>query len=89
MVHQTQFIPTHREVRERLVALINEIAGIPRESIIDGARVDEELRMESVVFVELHVAIEDEFGIELDPLLVIELNEFGAIVEYVYRCVSG
>ncbi len=89
MVHQIQIRPTRREVRERLVALINEIAGIPRERIIEGARVDEELRMESVVFVELHVAIEDEFSTELDPLQVIELNEFGAIVEYVYRCVSG
>ena len=40
--------------------------------------------MESVAFVELQVAIEDEYAIEIDPIRIVELNEFGAIGDYVY-----
>jgi len=76
---------THDQVRDRLTLLINEIAGIPPERVTNQAAVDGDLRMESVVFVELQVAIEDEYGIELDLIHLVELNEFGAIVDYVYQ----
>jgi acyl carrier protein len=77
------------EVKERLVSLINEIAKIPRDRITDHATVDEELRMESISFVELQVAIEEEYGIQIDPVRVVELNEFGAIADYVHECAAG
>lgn len=80
-------MPTRREVRKRLIQLINEIAKIPIEQLTDTATVDDELQMESVAFVELLVAIEEDFQIELDPLQVVELNEFAAIVNYVYESV--
>lgn len=71
-----------------MLCLIEEIAKIPGDSITARARVDDELKMESVAFVELCVTIEDEFQIEVDPLLVLELNEFGAIVDYVHQCAT-
>jgi len=77
---------TRAEVRERLATLINEIAKIPLEQITETATVDEELQMQSVAFVELQVAIEEEYNIQIDPIQVVELNEFGAIVDYVHRC---
>ena len=77
------------EVRQRLAVLLNEIAKIPLEQITDKATVDEELQMQSVAFVELQVAIEDEYNIQIDPVQVVELNEFGAIVDYVHRCAVG
>ncbi|MFI5398728.1 MAG: acyl carrier protein [Candidatus Binatia bacterium] len=76
---------TQQEIRDQLSYLINEIARIPRDRIADTATVDNELRMESVAFVELQIAIEDEYDIEIDPLRIVELNEFGAIVNYVHR----
>ena len=83
-------MPTKDEVREQLARLINEIARVPLKSITDEATVDNQLQMESVAFVELQVAIEDEYQIEIDPIRVVELNQFGAIVDYVYDCaVSG
>jgi len=78
--------PTRDQVAERLATLINEIAKIPLEQITETATVDEELQMQSVAFVELQVAIEEEYNIQIDPIQVVELNEFGAIVDYVYRC---
>lgn len=80
--------PTRQQVRDRLAQLLCEIAKIPRESILDGATVDQELRMESVAFIEIQVAIEDEYEIELDPIYLIELNEFGAIVDHIYDCAA-
>lgn len=80
--------PSRLDVRARLAALITEIAKIPSESIVDSATIDGELRMESVDFVELQVALEDEYQIELDPIRVVELNEFAAIADYVHECTA-
>ena len=77
---------TRSQVRERLVCLLHEIAGIPPDQVTDEATIDEELQMQSVVFVELQVAIEEEFHTEIDPIQVAELNQFGSIVDYVQRC---
>ena len=81
--------PSREEVRKRLVALISEIASIAPETITDTASIDEGLQMNSVVFVELQVAIEDAYDIRIDPIEVVELNEFGAIVDYVHRCATA
>jgi acyl carrier protein len=77
---------TRADVSQRLACLINEIAGTPIERVTDEATVDEELQMQSVAFVELQVAIEDEYQIQIDPVHVVELNQFAAIVDYVYNC---
>lgn len=76
--------PSRDDVRDRLTQLLCEIAKIPPEAISESATVDEELRMESVAFIEIQVALEDEYDIELDPVEIIELNEFGAIVDHVH-----
>jgi acyl carrier protein len=72
-------------VRERIASLLTEIARIPREKIVDTATIDGDLRMESVDFVELQVALEQEYQIEIDPIVVVELNQFAAIVDYVHH----
>lgn len=77
------------EIRNRLISLIHEIAGIPPNEVTDEARIDTELAMESVAFVELQVAIEDEFDIRLDPVQIIELNRFGAIVEHIHQAAES
>ncbi|MGH7790155.1 MAG: acyl carrier protein [Candidatus Binatia bacterium] len=76
--------PTPAEVRSHVTRLLCQVAQIPVEAITDGATIDGELRMESVAFVEIQVAIEEAYDIVLDPVYLIELNEFGAIVEHIY-----
>lgn len=80
--------PTRDEVRTRLTALVHEIVGVPPEQITDTATIDEQLQMQSVAFVELQVAIEETYNIQLDPIRVVELNAFGAIVDYVRECAA-
>lgn len=78
--------PSRGQVQDRLVQLFCEIANLPRETIREHATVSAELQMESVMFVEIQVALQDEYDIELDPIHLIELDEFGAIVDYVHKC---
>ena len=56
---------------------------------VDEATIDEQLQMNSLTFVELQVAIEDEYGIELDAVHVVELNRFDSIVDYVWELAAG
>ena len=79
---------TRQEIRERMIRLASEITKIPLDEITDAASIDDELRMESVDFIELQVALEEEYEIEIDPIQVLQLNELGLIVDYVYRQVA-
>lgn len=76
--------PTKHDVRDLLANLLVDVGGIGPDVILDDATVDGELRLESVVFVEIQVALEEALDIEIDLLDVVELNEFGAIVDYLY-----
>ena len=79
--------PSREDVREQIARLMSEIAGIPIDCATDAATLDGTLQMQSVQFVELQVAIEDEYQIEIDPIRVVELNGLGAIVEYIHDCI--
>ena len=72
---------TPEDVRRLLVSTLEEL-GIPKEQITDSATISDDLGLESVAFVELQVALEDELGIEIDPVRVVELDELTAIVRY-------
>lgn len=79
--------PEAHEVSALLAKFLFEIAGVDRSRINAGATIDGDLQMESVAFVELQVALEEQLGIEIDPVRVVELNEFGAIAEYIHGLV--
>ena len=69
-------------VRDCLAQLLMEVGRIPADRIVDTARLDTDLRMESVAFIEIQVALEDTFDIEIDLIEVLELNDFRSIVDY-------
>jgi acyl carrier protein len=75
---------SRRYVAERAKQLLHEIAKVPLEDITEDATFDTSIVIESVQLVELVVALEDEFGTELDPLEMIERNRFADIVDYIY-----
>ena len=85
MSHNASISPPSREaVRERLRHLVHEITGIPLDVLTEDATIDRDVRMESVAFVELQVALVDDYGIELDAVEMVELNRLGAIVDYLH-----
>lgn len=66
----------------KLIASTLAELGVPPEKITPEATIADDLGMESVAFVELQVTLEDELGIEIDPIEVVELNQLSAIVDY-------
>jgi acyl carrier protein len=81
--------PAKSEVESFLKRLLNEIAKVPVDRITPDSAIDGDLRMESVVFVEIQVALEEEYDIQLDPIEVVERNQFSSIVEYVHALANG
>ena len=80
---------TRGEVRDRVARLVSEVLKIPQEQIGESATVDNELQMQSISFVELQVAIEEAYDIQVDPIQIVELNAFGAIVDYIHQTAVG
>lgn len=80
--------PTRGEVRERVARLVSEVLKIPQDHINESATVDNELQMQSISFVELQVAIEEAYDIQIDPIRIVELNAFGAIVDYIHQAAA-
>jgi len=79
--------PVAEDVRRFLMLALQDIAKIPPEMIGDGACLDAELTMESVALIEVQVAIEDAYDVEVDAIHVLELNEFASIVKYISELV--
>ena len=78
-------MPTEDEIRACLRSLLHQIGGIPMDRITESATVEGELQMSSLAFVELQVALEEEYGVQIDPIQIVELSSFGAIADYVHR----
>lgn len=73
-------------VYQRVVELIREVVGTEPELIDEDASIDGALEMNSVTFVELQVAIEEELDVILDPIEIVERNRLGDIIDYIYEC---
>ncbi len=72
------------DVRLLLAGFLVDIGRVDGTLAGDGATIDGDLQMDSVAFLEVQVALEDELNIEIDPIQVVELNEFGAIARYIH-----
>jgi acyl carrier protein len=80
---------TREQVCARVSSFIHEIAKIPADRITEAASIDEDLAMQSVAFVEIQVAIEDEYDIELDPIRIVEIDRLGGIVDYIVGVITA
>jgi acyl carrier protein len=78
-----------RAIEELLSTLLVEVGGVAREKVHANSTIETDLQMESVAFLEVQVALEDELGIEIDPVRIVELNELGAIAEYIASLTTG
>jgi acyl carrier protein len=76
--------PSERDAEDVWNLISSTLAdlGVPPEQITPAATIADDLGLESVAFVELQVTLEDELGIEIDPIRVVELNQLSAVVEY-------
>jgi acyl carrier protein len=66
-------------VKETLRRLIAEVSDLDPRIITGSSTLDEDIPLPSIAFVELQVAVEEAFGIEIDPVEVMERNTFDAV----------
>ncbi|GIW42597.1 MAG: hypothetical protein KatS3mg076_3174 [Candidatus Binatia bacterium] len=79
--------PSLEDVKATLRRLIEENAGIPASSIRDDSTIDGDLAMDSLSFVSLQVAVEEEYDISCDPEEIERRNRFDAIAQLVHELV--
>lgn len=76
------------DVADILRRYLEEIASIDPVAISEDSTIDGDLEMNSVTFVELQVALEEELDVLIDPIVVVELNRLGDIVDYLASLVG-
>ena len=70
---------------EKVQAIIAKELGIEKESITLESRLAEDLGADSLDAVELIMALEDEFGIEVDDEAATKIKKVSDIVEYLEK----
>ena len=74
---------------EKVKGIIVEQLGVNADQVTKEAKVVEDLGADSLDAVELVMAVEEEFGIEVPDDKAEDLSTVGAIVDYVDKTKSG
>lgn len=70
---------------EKVQAIIAEELGIDKETITMESRLAEDLGADSLDAVELVMALEDEFGVEVDDEAATKIKKVSDIVEFLEK----
>ena len=70
---------------DKVQAIIAEELGIDKEKITMDSRLAEDLGADSLDAVELIMALEDEFGIEVDDEAATKIKKVSDIVEFLEK----
>jgi len=81
--------PSVEQVKQILRGLIEENAGIPARAIRDDSRIDGDLAMDSLSFLNVQTAVEEHFGIACDAAELEARNRFDAIAALVVERVRA
>ncbi|MFA7367649.1 MAG: acyl carrier protein [Bacilli bacterium] len=73
---------------DKIKAIIASELGVEESKIVMEARLSEDLGADSLDAVELIMAIEDEFGIEVNDEAAQKIHQVKDIVEYVEKVVK-
>jgi acyl carrier protein len=76
------------EIRSGLAEIVNEIAGIPAEDIQLDKSFTDDLDVDSLSMVEVVVAAEERFGVQIPDDDVKNLKTVGDAVSYIERAVA-
>jgi len=88
-VTQAADTPGLDEVKRSLRRLIEENAGIPATEIDDESSIDDDLAMDSMSFLALQVAVEDNFGIDCTADEIVAAKRFAEIAALVRDRIAG
>ena len=70
-------------ILEKLKAIVSEQLEIDAESITADTRLNEDLNADSLDVVEILMALEDEFGVEIPDEETEKMKPIGDVVDYI------
>jgi acyl carrier protein len=76
---------SQEEIRSGLAALVEEVTGIPAGRVVPEASFSEDLDIDSLSMVEIVVAAEERFGVQIPDDDVSGLRTVGEAVGYIAR----
>ena len=74
---------SQQDILAGLAAIVNEVAGIPAESVAMDKSFVDDLDVDSLSMVEVVMACEDKFGVTIPDSEVKNLNTVGDAVNYI------
>ncbi len=74
---------SQEDILAGLAAIVNEVAGIPAESVAMDKSFVDDLDVDSLSMVEIVMACEDKFGVTIPDSEVKNLNTVGDAVNYI------
>ena len=76
---------TDQEILSGLAEIIEEIAGTPADEVTPGANFVDDLDIDSLSMVEIAVAAQDKFGVEIPDDQLKDLTTVQDVVNYIAK----
>jgi acyl carrier protein len=76
---------TEQEILAGLAEIIDEVAGVPAEDVTPDKTFVDDLDIDSLSMVEIAVAAQDKFGVEIPDDQLKDLKTVQDVIDYVRR----
>jgi acyl carrier protein len=80
---------TEREIFTSFTRIIEEVGGVPASMVTPGADIAEDLEINSLAMVEMFIAAEEKFNVEIPDDAIKDLKTVQDVVSYVQRAQDG
>lgn len=74
---------TRKEIEERVNDILQEELGTPRDQLLPGASIEDNLGADSLDCVEIVMACEEDFGIEIEENDIDQVKTIKDLVDYI------
>jgi acyl carrier protein len=79
---------TEQEILAGLAEIIDEIAGVPADEVTPDKKFVDDLDIDSLSMVEIAVAAQDKFGVEIPDDQLKDLKTVQDVITFVHKHVS-
>jgi acyl carrier protein len=76
---------TEQEILAGLAEIVDEVAGVPAEEVTPSKTFVDDLDIDSLSMVEIAVAAQDKFGVEIPDDQLKDLKTVQDVIDYVRR----
>lgn len=76
---------TEQEILEGLGEIVDEVAGVPADQVTPDKTFVDDLDIDSLSMVEIAVAAQDKFGVEIPDDQLKDLKTVQDVIDYVHR----